>query len=93
LKRAWKETPIKWYPIPILLGAIVLIGVQARRLYNADQSGKGKIVDGEGKVVTMSGPWAVSKPRIQSSDQTGDCELTLTTLICTDRSTSSLRFL
>lgn len=42
----------------------MLVGVQARRNYNADQSaassGRGKIVDENGQVVTMSGPWTVS---------------------------------
>lgn len=54
---------MKWYPIPILLGAIVLIGVKARRNYLADRAaeqGHGRIVDENGQAVTMSGPWTVS---------------------------------
>lgn len=60
--RSWSGTPIKWYPIPILLGAVVLVGVQARRSYVAEQNGKGvgtKIVDENGQVVKMQGPWTV----------------------------------
>lgn len=58
---AWKTTPIKWYPIPALLGAVVLVGIQARRNYNKDRSeSRGKIVDENGKIVTMKGPWTVS---------------------------------
>ncbi|KAJ9480201.1 Phosphatidylserine decarboxylase proenzyme 1, mitochondrial [Pseudozyma hubeiensis] len=62
LSRSWSDTPIKWYPIPILLGAVVLVGVQARRNYVAEQNGKGvgtKIVDENGQVVKMQGPWTV----------------------------------
>lgn len=59
ISNAWRTTPIKWYPIPALLGAIVLVGIQARRNYVADRQGRGKIVDENGKVVTMSGPWTV----------------------------------
>lgn len=61
LANAWKSTPIKWYPIPVLLGACVLVGIQARRNYLRDRKGaQAKIVDENGKVVTMQGPWTVS---------------------------------
>lgn len=61
LADAWKTTPIKWYPIPVLLGAIVLVGVKARRDYNKDRNeSRGKVVDENGKIVTMHGPWTVS---------------------------------
>ncbi|SPO27127.1 related to PSD1 - phosphatidylserine decarboxylase 1 [Ustilago trichophora] len=62
LSRSWSGTQIKWYPIPILLGAVVLVGVQARRNYVAERDGKGvgtKIVDENGQVVKMQGPWTV----------------------------------
>lgn len=62
LSRSWRDTPIKWYPIPILLGAVVLVGVQARRNFIAERDGKGvgtKIVDENGQVVRMQGPWTV----------------------------------
>jgi hypothetical protein len=58
---AWKTTPIKWYPIPVLLGAIVLVAVKARRDWIKDRNeSRGKVVDEEGKIVTMHGPWTVS---------------------------------
>ncbi|MCO5573347.1 hypothetical protein L7F22_027116 [Adiantum nelumboides] len=64
----WRTTPTKWYPIPVLLGAFVLIGIQARRNYvqdkkaleNGGRTRGGKIVDENGHVVTMQGPWTVS---------------------------------
>ncbi|PWN48274.1 phosphatidylserine decarboxylase [Violaceomyces palustris] len=62
LSKAWKTTPTVWYPIPILLGAFVLLGVKARRDYLAEQGGNGKgakIVDENGHVVKMQGPWTV----------------------------------
>ncbi|PWY97487.1 phosphatidylserine decarboxylase [Testicularia cyperi] len=62
LSRSWFGTQVKWYPIPILLGAVVLVGVQARRNYVAERDGKGvgnKIVDENGQVVKMQGPWTV----------------------------------
>ncbi|SPC67458.1 related to PSD1 - phosphatidylserine decarboxylase 1 [Ustilago sp. UG-2017b] len=62
LSRSWSGTQIKWYPIPLLLGAIVLVGVQARRNYVAERDGKGvgnRIVDENGQVVRMQGPWTV----------------------------------
>ncbi|KDN42305.1 phosphatidylserine decarboxylase [Tilletiaria anomala UBC 951] len=64
LRQAWHSTRIRWYPIPILLGACVLVGVQARRQYLAERDGKGlgsggKIVDENGQVVKMDGPWTV----------------------------------
>ncbi|CEH18916.1 Phosphatidylserine decarboxylase [Ceraceosorus bombacis] len=58
--RAWRSTPLIWKPIPILLGAGVLLLVQARRNYLADQEARrSKVVDGEGRIVSMSGPWTV----------------------------------
>lgn len=61
MSNAWRTTPIKWYPIPILLGAIVLVGVKARRDWVNDQNeSRGKVVDEDGKIVSMHGPWTVS---------------------------------
>lgn len=71
LAQTWRTTPTKWYPIPVLLGAFVLIGIQARRNYvqdkkaleNGGRTRGGKIVDENGHVVTMQGPWTVSDTR------------------------------
>ncbi|CAD6900991.1 unnamed protein product [Tilletia controversa] len=61
---AWRTTPTIWYPLPFLLGALVIVGVKARRDYldsentNSD-SIVGRVVDENGQVVKMSGPWTV----------------------------------
>ena len=65
LRDAWRTTPIKWYPIPVLLGACVLVGIQARRLYLTEQNQRregadGKVIDGNAKSVRLDGPWTVS---------------------------------
>lgn len=57
LSRAWK-TPTKWYPIPIALGALVLVAVQWRK-----QKPKEPLVETQGPdgaVVRAEGPWQVS---------------------------------
>ncbi|PWN95245.1 phosphatidylserine decarboxylase, partial [Tilletiopsis washingtonensis] len=65
MAHSWRSTPIAWKPLPIILGAAVLVGVQARRNYVADRDGRsrngkrGKVVDENGRVVSMSGPWTV----------------------------------
>ena len=63
IKQSWQSTPIKWYPIPILLGAVVLVGVQARKNYIADKEAtngsRSRVVDENGQVIRMKGPWTV----------------------------------
>ena len=31
--RTWRATPLKWQPLPIVVGACVLVAVQAHRTY------------------------------------------------------------
>ncbi|GAA5961684.1 hypothetical protein JCM8115_004733 [Rhodotorula mucilaginosa] len=54
LKKRWKETPTKWSPIPVSLGAAVLVVLT---LYK-QASDKGKEPMGEGSV-HVQGPWQV----------------------------------
>lgn len=55
LRRAW-ATPTKWYPIPIGLGALVLLAVEYRHM----KSDPEVISQREGgAVVKPSGPWQV----------------------------------
>ncbi|CAK5262171.1 unnamed protein product [Mycena citricolor] len=52
---AWNETPVKWYPIPIAVGALVLVAVQYRR-----KARKEVHVDEDGHdIVRLKGPWQV----------------------------------
>ncbi|WVO14410.1 phosphatidylserine decarboxylase [Cryptococcus depauperatus] len=57
-----RSTPIKWYPIPIALGALVLLAVQYRKQRREDiqvesQGEGGAIIKRSGKKV--DGPWQV----------------------------------
>jgi phosphatidylserine decarboxylase len=53
---AWTETPVTWYPIPIAVGALVLVAIQYRR-----KSRKEVHVDEDGnEVIRLKGPWQVS---------------------------------
>lgn len=57
LWRAWK-TPTKWYPIPVALGALVLVAVQWRKQKREDP-----VVETQGPggaVIRAEGPWQVS---------------------------------
>ena len=53
---AWKDTPTKWYPLPVAVGALLLIVIQYRRRYVE----KEVHIDEEGReVVKLKGPWQV----------------------------------
>ncbi|KAJ7182609.1 phosphatidylserine decarboxylase 1 [Mycena crocata] len=52
---AWTETPTKWYPIPIAVGALVLVAMQYRK-----KTRKEVHVDAEGnEVIKLKGPWQI----------------------------------
>ena len=56
LAKAWSETPTKWYPLPIAVGALLLIVMQ----YRKRMPPKEVHVDEEGReVVRLKGPWQV----------------------------------
>ncbi|KAL1759051.1 phosphatidylserine decarboxylase-domain-containing protein [Schizophyllum commune] len=58
LIKAWTETPTKWYPIPIAVGAILLVVIQYRK--NSRKRNPEVIVDEDGvEVVKLKGPWQV----------------------------------
>ncbi|KAF7288165.1 Phosphatidylserine decarboxylase proenzyme 1, mitochondrial [Mycena chlorophos] len=55
LLNAWTETPVKWYPIPIAVGALVLVAIQYRK-----KARKEVHVDADGnEVIRLKGPWQV----------------------------------
>lgn len=57
LVNAWTQTPTKWYPLPIAVGALLLVVIQYRRRLGE----KEVYVDDEGhEVVKLKGPWTVS---------------------------------
>ena len=56
LANAWRQTPTKWYPLPIAVGALLLIAIQYRKRLGE----KEVYVDENGhEVVKLKGPWAV----------------------------------
>lgn len=60
VKRAWR-TPTKWFPIPIALGALVLVAVQYRKQRKEPEV----VSQREGGAVlkpSIDGPWQVSDP-------------------------------
>ncbi|KAJ9101944.1 hypothetical protein QFC19_005025 [Naganishia cerealis] len=65
LAAAWRDTPTKWYPIPIALGAAVLVAVQYRKSSPRISTVNDRIeVTGDGErganvQVKSSGPWQV----------------------------------
>ncbi|KAJ9127914.1 hypothetical protein QFC24_000199 [Naganishia onofrii] len=65
LASAWKDTPTKWYPIPIALGAAVLVAVQYRKSSPHVSTVNDRIeVTGDGErganvQVKSTGPWQV----------------------------------
>ncbi|KAJ7740913.1 phosphatidylserine decarboxylase 1 [Mycena maculata] len=52
---AWTETPVTWYPIPIAVGALVLVAVQYRK-----RTRKEVHVDEDGnEIIRLKGPWQI----------------------------------
>ncbi|KAH9836653.1 phosphatidylserine decarboxylase 1 [Rhodofomes roseus] len=57
LADAWTQTPTKWYPLPVAVGALLLIVLQYRRTRRSE---KEVHVDEDGQgVVKLKGPWQV----------------------------------
>ncbi|KIK55185.1 hypothetical protein GYMLUDRAFT_48164 [Collybiopsis luxurians FD-317 M1] len=55
---AWTQTPTKWYPIPIAVGAMLLVVIQYRR--KRKFSSPQVDVDHDGvEVIKLKGPWQV----------------------------------
>lgn len=55
LRKRWQETPTKWSPIPVSLGAAVLVVLTFYK--QASEKGKEPLPEGSVKV---QGPWQVS---------------------------------
>ncbi|OAX41187.1 phosphatidylserine decarboxylase [Rhizopogon vinicolor AM-OR11-026] len=55
---AWTETPTKWYPLPLAVGALLLVVIQYRK--KAARAEAEVHVDDEGhEVIKLKGPWQV----------------------------------
>ncbi|KAJ7658943.1 phosphatidylserine decarboxylase 1 [Mycena rosella] len=53
--KAWTETPTTWYPIPIAVGALVLVAIQYRK-----KTRKEVHVDEDGnEIIKLKGPWQI----------------------------------
>ncbi|KAH9920334.1 phosphatidylserine decarboxylase-domain-containing protein [Fomitopsis serialis] len=56
LSDAWTQTPTKWYPLPVAVGALLLIVLQYRRTRRSEKEVQ---LDEQGQVVKLKGPWQV----------------------------------
>ncbi|KAG9104292.1 phosphatidylserine decarboxylase 1 [Ceratobasidium sp. 370] len=63
LRDAWKNTPTKWYPLPVGVGAVLLAVIHYRRQHSGMlQTGMGDpglVYTGAGDAVRVTGPWQV----------------------------------
>ena len=58
LMLAWTETPTKWYPLPLAVGALLLVAIQYRKKVAREEPEVH--VDDEGReVIKLKGPWHV----------------------------------
>ncbi|KAG5643049.1 hypothetical protein DXG03_001627 [Asterophora parasitica] len=58
LINAWTETPTKWYPLPLAVGALLLVAIQYRK--KSKRVSKEVHVDEDGmEVIRLKGPWQV----------------------------------
>jgi phosphatidylserine decarboxylase len=55
---AWTNTPTKWYPLPLAVGALLLVAIQYR--HKLARAEKEVHLDDEGQeVIKLKGPWQV----------------------------------
>lgn len=58
LLNAWTQTPTKWYPLPIAVGALLLVAIQYRK--KSKRAAQELEVDEHGiEVIKLKGPWQV----------------------------------
>ncbi|KAF5312212.1 hypothetical protein D9619_003687 [Psilocybe cf. subviscida] len=58
LVNAWQETPTKWYPLPLAVGALLLVAIQYRKKSRRAQKEVELNEDGL-EVIKLKGPWHV----------------------------------
>jgi phosphatidylserine decarboxylase len=55
---AWIQTPTKWYPLPLAVGALLLVAIQYRK--KSKRARNEVVVDENGlEVIKLKGPWHV----------------------------------
>ncbi|KZT24368.1 hypothetical protein NEOLEDRAFT_1179361 [Neolentinus lepideus HHB14362 ss-1] len=65
LSAVWRDTPTKWYPLPIAVGALLLVAVDYRKNHLA----KEVHVDENGnEVVRLKGPWHIFGCNLEEID-------------------------
>lgn len=58
LINAWTDTPTKWYPLPLAVGALLLVVIQYRK--KAKRTSKEVQLDEHGnEIIKLKGPWQV----------------------------------
>ena len=58
LINAWKDTPTKWYPLPLAVGALLLVVIQYRK--KVKRARQEVELNEEGReVIKLKGPWHV----------------------------------
>jgi hypothetical protein len=51
---AWRDTPTKWYPLPVAVGALLLVAIRYKKSLkevHVDENGE--------EVIRLRGPWQV----------------------------------
>lgn len=58
LVNAWTQTPTKWYPLPLAVGALLLVAIQYRRKLKQAKQEVDVNEDGY-EIIKLKGPWHV----------------------------------
>lgn len=59
---AWTQTPTKWYPLPIAVGALLLVALQYRR--KSRRSKEVQLDENGMEIIKLKGPWQVCVTRL-----------------------------
>ena len=57
---AWTETPTKWYPLPLAVGALLLVAIQYRKKVKRART-EADLDENGMEVIRLKGPWHVSR--------------------------------
>ncbi|TDL22314.1 phosphatidylserine decarboxylase [Rickenella mellea] len=61
LAHAWRTTPTKWYPLPLIVGALLLVAINFRKQQRRHSKDEPHVqLDDNGReVIRLKGPWSV----------------------------------